>query len=161
APAAKTVLPEESEGSIARPVTRPAPPEAEPSSPPELVPIAAGPTAVQVPLEVAFDWPSVKRRKLAPMVSVPGSPNPVGGAGFAKLSVQPLMVPVRPVVELFWIVSTQVPWALAPAKADSGCCGLNVAKNGALPFWIGVPALSSKTVLVKLAGLIPWPTLVK
>src|SRR5262245_25326789 len=124
APAAKTVLPEESEGSIARPVTRPAPPEAEPSSPPELVPIAAGPTAVQVPLEVAFDWPSVKRRKLAPMVSVPGSPNPVVGAGFAKLSVQPLMVPVRPVVELFWIVSTQVPWALAPAKADSGCCGL-------------------------------------
>ena len=49
------------------------------------------------------------------------------------------------------MTSVQVPLALMPAKADSGICGLNVAKNGAPPFWIGVPALSSKTVLVKLA----------
>src|SRR6516162_7272225 len=71
APAAKTVLPEGSEGSIARPVTRPAPPEDEASAPPELVPIAAGPTAVQAWLDKASVWPSVNRRKLAPMLSAP------------------------------------------------------------------------------------------
>ena len=98
-------------------------------------------------------------RKLPLMLSLPGSPSPVVGSGFWKISDQPLNVPLPPVVELFWMTSVQVPWAFMPAKADSGNCGLNVAKNGALPFWIGVPALSSKTVLVKLAVLMPWPTL--
>ena len=56
------------------------------------------------------------------------------------------------------MTSVQVPLAFRPAKADSGICGLNVAKNGAPPLWIGVPALSSKTVLVKLAVFVPWPT---
>ena len=50
------------------------------------------------------------------------------------------------------MTSVQVPLAFRPAKAvASDCCGLNVAKNGAPPLWIGVAALSSKTVLVKLA----------
>ena len=43
----------------------------------------------------------------------------------------------------------------------SDCCGLNVAKKGALPFWIGVAALSSKIVLVKFAVLVPLPTPLK
>lgn len=56
------------------------------------------------------------------------------------------------------MTSVQVPAAFRPANAASGICGLNIAKNGALPFWIGVAALSSKTVLVKLAVLMPLPT---
>ena len=36
-----------------------------------------------------------------------------------------------------------------------------MALNGALPSWTGVAALSSKTVLVKLDVVVPWPTLLK
>ena len=101
-------------------------------------------------------------RKLVLILSLPGSPRPEVGTGFWKLSDQLLKVPVPPVVELFWMTSVQVPWAFRPANADSGICGLNVAKNGALPFWIGVAALSSKIVLVKLAvWLVPPPTPLK
>ena len=77
-----------------------------------------------------------------------------------------MIVPVPPVVELFWMISTQVPCTLMPLGAGantvaSDCCGLNVEKNGALPFWIGVAALSSKTVLLKLAVVVPAPTPLK
>ena len=63
------------------------------------------------------------------------------------------------------MVNTQVPCTLMPLAGAkmvaSDCCGLNVAKNGALPFWIGVAALSSKTVLLKLAVVVPAPTPLK
>ena len=53
------------------------------------------------------------------------------------------------------MTSVQVPWTFRPSgRREYGgqdCCGLNVAKNGAPPLWIGVAALSSKIVLVKLA----------
>ena len=81
-------------------------------------PIDAGPTAVHAWLDRASAWPSVKMRKLAVTLSLPGSPRPVVGTGFWKLSDQLLNVPVPPVVELFWMISTQVPWTLMPpAKA--------------------------------------------
>src|SRR5271166_3446516 len=98
-------------------------------------------------------------RKLPLALSLPGSPRPEVGSSFWKLSDQLLNVPVPLVVEAFLITSVQIPLALIPAKADRGFCGLNVAKNGAPPLWMGVPALSSKTVLVKLAVDVPWPTL--
>jgi hypothetical protein len=37
-------------------------------------------------------------------------------------------------VVAFWMTSVQVPAAFRPANAESGICGLNIAKNGALPF---------------------------
>src|SRR3954468_16155501 len=83
APAAKTVFPEVSDGSMASPVTRPAPPASDISPPlPVLEPIAADPTAVQAWLDNASVWPSRKRRNDAPMLSVPGWPRPVVGSGF-------------------------------------------------------------------------------
>ncbi len=97
-------------------------------------------------------------RKLALMLSAPGTPRSEFGTGFWKLIDQLLIVPVRPLELLFWTSSTQVPWALKPAKADSGICGLNVPKNGAEPCSIGVAARSSKVVLVKLAACGVPPT---
>ena len=131
----------------------------------ELPPIDAGPTAVHAWLDRASAWLSVKMRKLAVTSSLPGSPRPEVGSGFWKVSDQLVSVPVPPVVELFVMVNTQVPCTFMPlARREYGgqdCCGLNVAKNGALPFWIGVAALSSKTVLLKLAVVVPAPTPLK
>ena len=57
------------------------------------------------------------------------------------------------------MTSVQVPLASRPAKCrQRDSCGLNVLKKGALPNWIGVAALSSKIVLLKLAALAPLPT---
>src|SRR5262249_45005742 len=140
------------------------PPAADDSPPPGppvelLLPIAAGPTGVQAWAESASVWPMVKMRKPALMASLPGSPRPVFSSGFWKLSDQLLSVPVAPlpVAELV-ITSVQLPGALSPANAESGNWGLKVAKNGALPFWIGVPARSSKTVLLKPDCVEPEPT---
>src|SRR5262249_35606389 len=72
APAAKTVLPEGSDGSIARPPTRPERPVLA-ASPgvvvPKPPPIDPGPTEVHVWLDSASVWPSGKMRKLAPALS--------------------------------------------------------------------------------------------
>ena len=92
------------------------------------------------------------------MSSLPGSPSPLVGNGFWKESDQPLKVPWLEVIELLSMTRVHVPFASRPANAASGIWGLNVAKNGAAPSWIGVPALSSKIVLVKLAVLAPLPT---
>ena len=60
--------------------------------------IDAGPTGVQAVAATArWSGPSVKMRKLALTLSVPGSPRPVVGSGFWKLSDQLLSVPVPPV----------------------------------------------------------------
>src|SRR5947209_6044191 len=133
---------------MARPETRPAPPSPDDSGPPAppvepLPPMAAGPTGVQTWPDRASDWPRVKSRKLALMLSPPGSPRPLVGSGFWKLSVQLLRVPVAPlpVAELV-TTSVQLPRAWRPANAESGCWGLNVEKNSAWPIWIGVFALS-------------------
>ena len=149
---------------MARPVTRPEGSDRQGSLEPP--PIDAGPTAVHSWLDRASAWLRVKMRKLAVALSLPGSPRPEVGSGFWKVSDQPLNVPVPPVVELFVMVNTQVPCTLVPSGAGanavaSDCCGLNVAKNGALPSWIGVAALSSKTVLSKLAVVVPAPTPLK
>ena len=125
-------------------------------------PIDAGPTAVHCWLETASAWPRLKIRKLVLMLSLFGSPSPVVGTGFWKVSDQLLSVPVPPlpVLELV-MMRVQVPLASRPANAESGICGLNVPKNGAAPFWMGVPARSSNFVLVKLACVEPPPTPLK
>ena len=84
--------------------------------PPVLEPIDAGPTAVQAWLDSGLVGPSVKMRKLALMLSLPGSPRPVVGSGFWKVSDQLLNVPVPSVVEAFWMTSVQVPLAFRPAN---------------------------------------------
>ena len=103
----------------------------------------------------------MKILKLALTLSLPAVPNPVVGSGFWKLNDQPLKVPVAPlpVAELV-MTRVHVPLALRLSDANtlSGICGLKVAKNGALPFWMGVVALSSKMVLVKFAVETPLPT---
>src|SRR5271157_371129 len=148
---------------MARPVTRP---EGSPPGVLELPPIDAGPTAVQAWLDRASTWLSVKMRKLAVTSSLPGSPRPDVGSGFWKVSDQLVIVPVPSVFELFTMVNTQVPCTLMPLGAGanmvaSDCCELNVEKKGALPYWIGVAALSSRTVLLKLAVVGPAPTPLK
>ena len=102
-------------------------------------------------------------RKLAVKSSLPGSPRPVVGSGFWKVSDQPVNVPV-PAGRSTFVLDDQRPGALhahatGAKTVANDCCGLNMAKNGALPFWIGVAALSSKIVLVKLAVVVPLPTL--
>ncbi len=92
-------------------------------------------------------------------MSLPGSAMPELGFAFSNVTVQPLRVPVPPVVELLVMVRFQLPCALNPANAvASDSCGVNVAKNGASPCSIGVAALSSKTVLSKLAVEAPVPS---
>ena len=56
----------------------------------------------------------MKIRKLTVASSLPGSPSPLVGSDFWKVSDQPLMVPVVPVVELFVMTSVQVPWTFMP-----------------------------------------------
>ena len=58
-------------------------------------------------------------RKLAVKSSLPGSPRPEVGSGFWKLSDQPLIVPVPPVVELF--VDGQHPGSLHAHAIGRGC----------------------------------------
>ena len=78
---------------MARPVTRPDGSGRRAAGPP---PIDAGPTAVHCWLDRASAWLSVKMRKLAVTLSLPGSPRPEVGSGFWKVSDQPVNVPVPP-----------------------------------------------------------------
>src|SRR5271157_1350977 len=105
APPTKKVLPVGSDGSCARPPTRPEEP-----------PIGAGPTAVQVSRDSALVGSIVKMRKLALAWSAMGSPSPEVGKGFSKIKDQLLRTLVWAVVPVFWITSCQVPPEVSPRK---------------------------------------------
>src|SRR5438874_1950445 len=78
--------------------------------------IPAGPTAVQVSLESGLVGSIVKMRKLALTASVFGSPRPLTGSGFWKVSDQLLSVGGGPPPNGLVLRSTsvQAPWALSP-----------------------------------------------
>ena len=149
---------------MARPVTRPEGSGRCRTVPP---PIDAGPTAVHCLLERASTWLSVKMRKLAVTLSLPGSPRPEVGSGFWKVSDQPVNVPVPPGRRV--VRDGQHPGplhahAIGRGREDGGQRLLRVERGEErwrCRSWIGVAALSSKTVLLKLAVVVPVPTPLK
>src|SRR5262249_3653271 len=84
APAAYTVLPDGSEGSTARPLTRPELP---------LSFSAAGPTAVHVSWDCTLAGSSVKMRKLTLAWSATGSPSPVPSPALGNCNDQFVSLP--------------------------------------------------------------------
>ena len=103
---------------MAMPPTRPERAPADDSAPPvpPPPPIDAGPTDVHSWLDRASDWPRVKIRKLALMSSLPGSPSPLVGSGFWKVSDQLFSVPVAAGRRAFWMTSVQVPWTFSAGE---------------------------------------------
>src|SRR6516165_12812688 len=99
-------------------------------------------------------------RKLSEAWSATGSPRPVLGIGLDSVKLQLLMVPVRLAAESA-ISRVQVPIELiGPPKnrSPNGCCGLKRPVKGGPAAVMGVVALSSMTVLVKLASVPVLPT---
>src|SRR5205814_1261066 len=93
--------------------------------------------------------------------SATSSPRPETLIGLTNVSFQLSSCPLLILLELV-ISSVQSPLTFFCASAASGSCGLNRPKNGAPPLLIGVVAVSSKTVLLKLALLaLVLPTLAK
>ena len=99
----------------------------------------APPTAVHTWCDRGLAGSMVKMRKLSDAWSAEVSPRPDCGTGLSKVSDQLESEPVRPET-LSVICSVHVPAELCPSSALSGSCGLNLPKNGAPPFWIGVVA---------------------
>ena len=153
----KTVLPVVSEGSTAMVLTAPA----KVPLPLALTVTPAGPTAVKVELARALDGARLKIWKYAVLRSIGSSARPVAETGFWKVSDQFLSVPVE--VPPLRITRFQVPSEFrAPlARLLNGPSGWNgPTKNGAPALSMEVLAVSLKVVLLKLAVLVPPPTLV-
>src|SRR5439155_13225054 len=120
----------------------------------ELLLMLAPPTAVHVVCDCGLAGSMVKMRKPAVAWSAADSPSPVPGTGLVSVSDQLLSVPLAMPEDL--ISSVHLPTDSLPLRTLSGSCGLNLPKKGAAPFWIGVVAVSSRTVFWKFALL---PTL--
>ena len=76
--------------------------------------IAAGPTAVQVLLDSGLVGSIVKIRKPALTWSATGSPRPLVGKGFWKLSDHPRSLPALPLVVVSVRTSSHAPCADSP-----------------------------------------------
>src|ERR1700677_505954 len=126
-------------------------------------PMPAGPTAVQVLLEIDCVGSRLKIRNCSVDWSATGSPRPVPVVWVLYVIDQAVSDPGPERCGLFVsklvITSSYVPAAVSPTNAvSSGWNGVNVPKNGRPPFLIGVGAESEKTVFENPCPVPVWPT---
>src|SRR5881227_630374 len=133
---------------------------------PELI-VDAGPSAVHWPCDCGLFRATVKMRKLTCVRSATSSPRPVELCGLPSVRLQLFSVPLF-VGRLSTISKVQSPPPGRPASESlplkccaNASCGVKVPKKGAPPLLINVVALSSKTVLLKLACVPDAPTPLK
>src|SRR6185312_8009608 len=103
------------------PPMRPEEPPTADSGPPPLLLMDAGPTAVHVSVDSGLVGSIVKIRKLVLAWSATGSPRPLLGRGFWKVSDQLLRWPAVPSVLTFETDSVHAPPTFSPLNPGVKC----------------------------------------